>query len=1103
MPLQRQPRRFIETYFPIRELGIEGPREIQRHMSGHPSILHQWWARRPMVTCRAVILGCLLLDPLDDLAPEIYRKTINDHINDEFLQEFFPSLQNSKSASNQQEEEGKDTVNRCNTKKVDDDRSKISRFIDIFCRHSNSLNSKLINIAKVLIKSCFPEFTPSLIDIFAGSGTIPLEGVRMGLNSFGSDLNPVAHLIELTTADFPFRFHVKPPAHQNDELEDPVSEEEEKNKTDRSPPNRIDGFINALPQRKYTSILASEVYYWGKIVLKRTWKRMREFYPCSDRIPLVYLWSRYIRCKNPICKAKIPVLKQKWIAKRGRYNYAVDLNIEEENRKINFEIVSPEPDETWPNEGTKKGSYARCPICGDLTYLTNISLAESGIRWQDKNSEAEEEEKEIAEDFVLAVVEQSLSEMGEIEDKKSEIDQKTKISDRAKSYRLPSEEDLAAYKRAVASLEILLRENPEDFPDEELPKNRQDFGITKYGVLKWSDMFNARQNLVHISFLQEIRNLEREIRSRASNYIITENNPTNIQDTVETSTISGDTPSKFTKAVQTYLAFALDKVIDHNSRCSFWVVGRQATGHTFARLSLQPIWDYSEVNPFNPKTGSFLTALYWICKTIDALSDLKSNPANISINDAKALPHADGVFDLVVTDPPYYDTVAYGDLSDFFYVFLKRTLGGTFEEIFRTAGSLTPKKDEIIVVKGTGGDRKKAKKSSDDESTGSDHTTRSVVKKDSRFFEAKMTEALKEAKRVLKEDGCLALMYTHKKTSAWEAIINAILSSGYTITASWPVATESTARMPAQKASALSTTMIIVCRPRNKFEKDIIGEWGPLTLEIEEKVKERMDFLQSEDICGIDAVQAAFGPAMEIFSRYSRIEKLDGSTVSIREAIETIRSIINRISLNGIFPFDDERTPQSFSDDDLASFNDGGHDNPLEGKRIDPITTFYVIWRWNHPQTSEMTFDEANKIARAVGIEINLLIRPRSPVQRAKKDTGKISLSIPGRGSEEPDYLMRETDTTSFKDSLIVDIHRACQMWNKNKMDDLARFGRESGFVEGNAHKRVVQALISILPKTDPERQMLEGVLSFMSRGDVREVAPWRAVHQTASKHST
>lgn len=297
---------------------------------------------------------------------------------------------------------------------------------------------------------------------------------------------------------------------------------------------------------------------------------------------------------------------------------------------------------------------------------------------------------------------------------------------------------------------------------------------------------------------------------------------------------------------------------------------------TFGRQALPIVWDFAESDPTSDSTGDFAVQADWLAKIV---SQPLLNAASVQPADATKHPLPDETAHVWFTDPPYYDNIAYADLSDFFFVWLKRALPGhpLLRDPFDSANPLTPKRQEAI-----------------------QDPARCVdgVIKNRDFYEEAMAKAFAEGRRVLKEDGVGSVVFAHKTTEGWEALISGLIRGGWTITGSWPIATEMGTRLLARESAALATSVHLVCRPRP--EGAPVGDWADVLRELPKRVGDWMERLQNEGIRGADLVFACIGPALEIFSRYSKVETAEGREIELAEFLEKVWEVVGRTALEQV-----------------------------------------------------------------------------------------------------------------------------------------------------------------------------------------------------------
>jgi adenine-specific DNA methylase len=335
-------------------------------------------------------------------------------------------------------------------------------------------------------------------------------------------------------------------------------------------------------------------------------------------------------------------------------------------------------------------------------------------------------------------------------------------------------------------------------------------------------------------------------------------------------------------AVRTLLAFALDKQADLGNSLCAWEPIAQCPRHLFGRQAIGMVWDFAEGVPLGESSGGFEVFVDGIVRALENIgSDWQSGHTERVSATSHPLP--DDSAQCLFTDPPYYNAVPYADLSDFFYVWLRRTLGELYPDLF--AEPLAPKADEICEMAGWDPVR--------------------YPQKDGKWFEEKMAQAMAEARRVLAPDGIGIVVFAHKSTSGWESQLQAMINAGWIITGSWPIDTENASRLRAQGSAALASSVHLVCRPREKPDGSLheseIGDWRDILSELPNRIHEWMPRLASEGVVGADAIFACLGPALEIFSRYTRVEKSNGDAVPLREYLEHVWAAVSNEALSMIF----------------------------------------------------------------------------------------------------------------------------------------------------------------------------------------------------------
>jgi len=725
--------------------------------------------------------------------------------------------------------------------------------------------------------------------------------------------------------------------------------------------------------------LSDDVKKWGNWVLEEVKKEIQKFYPNGKdgSIPVGYIWSRTIRCQNPSCLAEIPLLKQFWLAKRESRKVALKPVIDKREKEVKFEVAENVKTGFDPSEGTVRGGSARCLICGStVDNSTMLKEAKEGKMGQ----------------RLIAVIMHNERKIG-------------------KTYQCCTEDDVEIFKSAMEYLKEL-KANDDRLsliPDESLPSEGT-LGISSYWTNEqgstsktWGDLFNERQALAIAMFCRKIRDAYNRIKEE-------------VQD------------ANYAKAIITYLAMALDRLIDRCCRVSRWNnAGEKIEGYSGHKNSLPIVWDYIELNPFSGVTGSWDGALNWVIGVIKHCSFIRC-PSTVLQGTATRLPYSNNFFDAVITDPPYYSNVPYSDLSDFFYVWLKRAVGEFYQDLFSTP--LTPKSQEIIMHPARhGGDAEKAKQ----------------------FFENMITQSFTEIHRVLKPEGIAVIVFAYKSTDAWETIINSLLKSGLVLTASWPIHTERAGRLRAQESAALASSVYMVCRKRTE-EK--ITYFNEIRDEIDQRIKEKLTQFWEQGISGADFFVSAIGPAVEVFGKYSKVEKLSGEEVLVQELLEYVRKVVSEFALERV----------------LKRADLGG---------VDAETRFYLLWRWTFG-SAKVHFDDAIKLSRPMGVELTAIWDRGELV---KKEKEFIQVLDPKERAKDPSF-MKKTKFTSMIDVL----HYAVILWERGEREKIKEILNETGYAGNEIFWQSAQAISEVLPQGDKEKQLLQGFL-YGKEAYVKEAA--------------
>lgn len=437
-------------------------------------------------------------------------------------------------------------------------------------------------------------------------------------------------------------------------------------------------------------------------------------------------------------------------------------------------------------------------------------------------------------------------------------------------------------------------------PTRPSPNARGLSAVTRHGITTFGELFSKRQLLTLLTFTAHIKQATKEI-----------------------STICA---TEMSKAVATYLALILDRLADFDSSfCIHNYFGSSRIAHTFGRHALAMVWDYAEANPFHEGSGGWGTDA--ITEALRGEARSEDVQGNVSRGTATDLPMLDASLDAVITDPPYYDNVPYADIADFFYVWLKRSIGHLYQDHF--GSHLTPKKGEATAL---------ASRHNGDMTAANTE------------YEYRMSRSLNEAHRVLKRHGTICIVYAHKTTLGWATLVDAMRSAGFVVTEAWPLDTEKSGRLLAQDAAALASSIFLVGRKREgkatgSFETDVQPE-------LEAIVRERVDTLWDQGISGADLVISCVGAGLRAFTRFARVEYANGDEVPAERFLTEVETVV----LDSIL--------------DRLSREAGGNTGRTSLVGLDAATRFYTLWRYTY-RSAELDAGEAIVFANGTHVELD------------------------------------------------------------------------------------------------------------------------------------
>jgi putative DNA methylase len=833
----RYPKRLIEVDLPIARISAHARREKSiRH--GHISTLHIWWARRPLAACRAVICASLWPDPVDPLCPPVFRAAAEMALNAFAVRVFPPRLTEegrqlqetlSPESRARWEELAKNENERLPSKETAQQRVDSNSFVlkDVMLREglldfiADFANWDNSTVSAYLETS--RALTQSAHEALGGSpGTRPLV-----VDPFAGGGSIPLEALRVGADAF------------------------------ASDLNPIPVLLNKVALEyipKYGQRLADEVQKWGEWIYKEADRNLKRFYPLDTDggRPIAYLWARTILSESPgqDIPVEIPLIHSFWLGQKPKRRRALRWCRDKNNNVLYDDIVvkyddgaavrvhRPKLEVFEPSSvnqveaGTTARGSATCPITGFTTAVDRI-------RNQLLNRKGG-----CCDARLLCVVVTSENQKG-------------------RTYRKPTQNDLDAFQAASAELNKMKLKSTTKLsliPEESMLEDRLfNNSAPLYGMMRWGDLFSSRQQLALVTFCK----LVREVASKMQML--------NYDD------------DGLPEAVQTVLAMNVGKLADYGSTLATWSspASQETIRNTFGRQALPMVWDFAESYPLASSSGGWSHSLSYTISMLSHNANINKHQGHSSRCSATSHILPNDIANAIVTDPPYYYSVQYAGLSDYFYVWLKRSLNESSEFISQ---ELTPKTDELVVSSPTQANAKSGKNTN--------------------YFEQGMTKALTEARRVCEHSGILVVVFAQMQTSAWEAFLHSVVEAGWIITASWSLDTERTGRIIATRQTTLASSIHLVCRPRENADGSVteaIGEWRDVLGELPQRIHEWMPRLTAEGVVGADAIFACLGPALEIFSRYSRVEKSNGETATLREYLEHIWAAVSTEALSLIF----------------------------------------------------------------------------------------------------------------------------------------------------------------------------------------------------------
>ncbi len=881
----KSPRKLIEVALPLDDINTAAAREKSiRH--GHPSTLHLWWARRPLAAARAVLFAQLVNDPGYQTG-EGFTRGVNKKDAARERERLFNIIRELVKWENTNNEEVLATA-----------REEIKKS----WRETCHLNRNHPQAAELFD----PDKLPAFHDPFAGGGAIPLEAQRLGLESYASDLNPVAVLINKAMIEIPPKFAGRAPV-------GPIPADEKQ-------PDMHADWSGAKG-------LAEEVRRYGRWMREEAQKHIGHLYPKvkvtaemakarKDLKPYVgkeltviaWLWARTVASPNPAyAHVEVPLAstfllstkqgKEAWVEPVLNHSPA-DASLPsppgrgaggegpDSRDAYHFTVRTTAAGDGHPPVSAKNGTKAAGRGANFLCLVSNTPISGDYIK-------AEGQAGRMGARLMAIVAE----------------------GERGRVYLSPTDE----MQRIAESAQ------PTWKPDGDVPARLTGGTCVPYGLKHWGDLFTPRQLVALTTFSDLVGEARERIRADAAK--------AGTPDDARSLAAGGTGATAYAEAVATYLGLALSRFADRNNALCTWDAGpsgtKASTGgsartasirNLFARQAIPMAWDFGEANPFSESGGSWDSAFVWIIPAVERL--VAGRPGSASQSDAQSQAISENK--VVSTDPPYYDNIGYADLSDFFYVWLRRCLRPTYPKLFATVA--VPKAEELVATPYRHGGKDEAEQ----------------------FFVAGMTAAMHNLAERAHAAFPVSIYYAFKQSetkeagttsTGWETFLEAVLRAGFAIGGTWPMRTELGNRMIGSGTNALASSIILVCRRRAADAPSIARR--EFLRELKSELAEALEAMLggaggASPIAPVDLAQAAIGPGMAVFSKYSGVLEADGSKMSVHVALTLINKQVDEV---------------------------------LGGENFDADTNFCLGW-FQERGWSAGAYGEADVLARAKGTSV-------------------------------------------------------------------------------------------------------------------------------------
>ena len=1047
-------KRLIEVAFPLKQVSLDSVHEKNvRH--GHISTLHIWPARRPLAACRAALIATLLPDPGD---PE-KRKVLLERMAGRVVEKIERKRVNGRTVEKVKEE----TVGGI--------------------LHWGRENGPDLQWFREEIRKAYAGRPPKVLDPFAGGGAIPLEAMRLGCEVTAMDINPVAWFILRCTLEYPQKL-----AGQTRRLPEFALEDGEfmeaflkakgfKGAGLRTFLERLghgDGGeiqLDLIPRDDpmFEADFAWHVRAWGRWVLAQARKDLAAYYPTyaefepltpdtndeprpmrllevdENGIPqldplnadfdapylkdphnprwvakptVAYLWARTVICKQ--CRARLPLLKTRWLCKKDRKRVLLTMEPNIEQTGVVFGVQTDVPHnggnpaqrrehDKRIGSGTMTRTGATCPCCGAITTMEDIRFEGRAGR--------------LGATMTAVVVDGPKG--------------------KGKEYRVPTDHERAAAEVTEAKLQALYADIPFGLPEEPIcaerpsPNSRGASGLPRYGFNTWCHIFTNRQHLALGVFIREIR----RVLEDADNY-----------------------PEDWCESLLTYLAPSISRLVDRGSTLATWTIDPEKIRSTFARFALPMVWDFAESCPLADTTGGFIQAVEWIARALEHLQKAAIAMPGAKAQWQSATESQPDRFDLICTDPPYYDAIPYSDLMDFFHVWLRRVLRGISSQgDIAFTDPLGPKWDH-------------------------DKNDGELVDQPSRFesdliaskmaYEDGMFRTFRLCLEALLDDGRLVVAFANKQPQAWETLVSALIRSGFVVDGSWPIQTEMQTKVAG--GARLASSIWIVCKKRPAAHPG----WDTTVLkEMRHNITQQLRDFWDAGIRGPDFVWAATGPALEAFSKHPVVKKANdpNQRMTVSEFLREVRRMVVDFVVGRVLT------------------QDGGQES-VTG--LDDVTTYYLLHRHDFGM-AEAPVGACILYALSCNLSDSALVNQHDLLAQSGKGGASDELEE-NDTPEEADIgggskvKLKPWDRRRGRNlgletpggrpvPLIDQVHKLMHLWRAGDQVKVDDYLDTRGLQRNALFNQILQALIELANAGSDERSLLEALSNHLAgRGGVQ-----------------